>query len=268
MNNVLRTQQPLTNDQLRQIAPSVFATQPWHQMSEKYAFIPTIDVVEKMRAEGFEPVEVQQSRTRIAGKGDFTKHLVRFRQGDQPAIRSLGQVYPELLLTNSHDGASAFKLHSGLFRLVCTNGMVVADGLVNHVNVRHTGDPGDVIDVAYEVVEQFPKVLESVEKFQALRLTAPQENAFATAALQLRYDEGEAPITPAQVVTRRRTADMEPTLWNAFNSAQENLVQGGTRYRSENGRRSRTRAVSGISENTRLNKALWTLAEEMHRLAQ
>ena len=271
MNNVLRTEQPLTNDQLRRIAPSVFATQPWHQMSDKYAFIPTIDVVEKMRAEGFEPVEVQQSRTRIPGKGDFTKHLLRFRDlrnGDLPAVRSLGQIFTELLLTNSHDGASAYKLHSGLFRAVCLNGMVVADGLVEHVSVRHTGDPGDVIDATYEVVDQMPKVLESVERFSQLRLTAPQEQAFATAALQLRYDEGEAPITPAQVVTRRRTADMEPTLWNTFNAAQENLTQGGTRYRSENGRRSRTRAVSGISENTRLNKALWTLAEEMHRLAQ
>jgi Domain of unknown function (DUF932) len=264
----MRLQTALTNDQLRAAAPSIFATQPWHKMSERYAFIPTIEVVDKMRSEGFVPVEAMQSRTRIAGKGDFTKHLIRFRdirRGEQPATMALGTIFPELVLTNSHDGASAYKLDSGLFRLVCTNGMVVGDGVVSHVNVRHTGNPDGVIDATYEIVEQMPKVIESVESFSRLRLAPPEQAAFATAALALRYDEA-APITPAAVISPRRSADAAPTLWNTFNVAQENLTQGGARYRNANGRRQRVRPVEGISENTRLNKALWMLAEEMRKL--
>lgn len=258
----------LTNDQLRGVAPSIFAERPWHTMSERYAFIPTITVVDKMRAEGFMPVEAMQSRTRIAGKGEFTKHLIRFRdirQGDKPAMLTQGTVYPELVLTNSHDGASAYKLDSGLFRLVCTNGMVVGDGVVSHINVRHSGRPDGVIDATYEIVEQMPKVIESVEKFSTLRLEAGEQRAFATAALALRYDDA-APITPDQVIRPRRSEDAAPTLWNTFNVAQENLTQGGARYRTETGRRQRVRPVEGITENTRLNKALWTLAEEMRKL--
>lgn len=62
----------LSNDQLMKAAPSIFATQPWHAMSEKYFFIPTIDIVNKMRGEGFQPYSAMQSVTRIPGKGDFT----------------------------------------------------------------------------------------------------------------------------------------------------------------------------------------------------
>jgi hypothetical protein len=267
---ITRGNQPLSNEQLMRTAPSVFATQPWDRMSAKYAFIPTIQVVEKMRTEGFVPVAATQSRTRIAGKSDFTKHLIRFRDirhGDTPAIRTLGEVYPELVLTNSHDGASAYKLDAGLFRLVCLNGMVVSDGTVSQINVRHSGSVDGIINATYSIVEEFPKVLESVGQFSQLRLTQGQRTAFATAALELRYDAGEAPITPAQVIRTRRTADADTTLWNTFNAAQENLVGGGLRgHNSETNRRLTTRPVAGISENTRLNKALWTLTEEMRKL--
>ena len=161
---MIRTEQPMTNDQLRAAAPSIFAMQPWHAMSDRYTFIPTSAVVDRMREEGFQPVAAMQSRTRIAGKGEFTKHVVRFRDmraGSAPATRALGVVYPELVLTNSHDGASAYKLDAGLFRLVCTNGMVVSDGEFAQINVRHSGSADGIIEASYQVVEQFPKVIDS-----------------------------------------------------------------------------------------------------------
>jgi hypothetical protein len=239
-------------------------------MSDRYTFIPTIQIVEKMRSEGFMPVAAIQSRTRIEGKQDFTKHLLRFRDmrnGEAPAIRTLGEVYPELVLTNSHDGASAYKLDAGLFRLVCLNGMVVSDGTVSQMNVRHTGSADGIIEASYTIVEEFPKVLDSVNEFGMLRLNAPQQRAFARAALDLRYDAGEAPVTAEQIVRPRRSADADATLWNTFNTVQENLVEGGLRGRNaQTSRRLRTRPVNGISENTRLNKALWTLTEEMCKL--
>src|SRR5690348_1009366 len=92
MNNT-RGNEILSNDQLMKMAPSIFAAQPWERMSARYTFIPTIQVVDKMRAEGFQPVSVAQAKTRIDGKADFTKHLIRFRdvrQGEAPAIRALG----------------------------------------------------------------------------------------------------------------------------------------------------------------------------------
>lgn len=272
----IRSESPLTNDQLQKYAPSIFATTPWHAMSDRYAFIPTIEIVEKMRSEGFLPVAAQQSRCRIPGKSDFTKHMIRFRDfraGAAPAIRELGTVYPELVLTNAHDGASSYKLDAGLFRLVCTNGMVVSSGNLSQINVRHSGNPGDVISISHEIIEEFPKVLSTVNEWGQKLLPAPARDAFASAALVLKYgDEEPAPITPEVLLQPRRGEDREPTLWNTFNVVQEKLIGGGDRYRRVNpetgrSRRGRTRAVSGIAENTRLNKALWMLAEKMKELA-
>lgn len=262
---------PLSNEQLFRCAPSIFATQPWSGMSARYTFIPTIQIVDKMRAEGFQPFSATQAKSRIAGKGDFTKHLIRFRdvrQGDRPAIQALGGLYPEIILTNSHDGASCYRVDAGVFRMVCINGLVCGDSMGEQMKVRHSGSADGIIEASYSIVEEFPKVLESVESFSTLRLTDGQRNAYAEAALQLRYDEETpAPIQSAQLVRPRRAADIDPTLWNTFNTVQENLTQGGLRGQNpETRRRLHTRAVTGISENTKLNKALWTLTEEMRKL--
>lgn len=275
---IRRSSSPLTNDQLRAWAPSIFASQPWHAMSAKYAFIPTIQVIDAMRAEGFLPVMATQSRTRIEGKAEFTKHMLRFRDfrnGDMPAVREQGTIFTELVLTNSHDGASAYCLDAGLFRLVCTNGMTVSAGNLESIHVPHRGDAHGVVDATYQVIEEFPKVIDSVRTFGQLQLTAPQQKAFGNEALTLKYDEeNPAPFTVETLLEPRRGEDAAPTLWNTYNVVQEKLTQGGitSRVRSDRTRRGfrrvTTRPVNGISENLRLNKALWTLAEEMRKTLQ
>jgi len=269
-NTTNRNEAGLSESQLMAIAPSVFANEPWHKMSDRYAFIPTIDVVRKLQSEGFVPVSAIQGRTRTEGKGEYTRHQIRFRdrRNDGLMTRQLGQVSAEILITNAHDGASAYKVEAALFRLICLNGMVVSDGTIAPINVRHTGDAGAVIDATYEVIEEMPKALGQVEAWQRLQLSAPQRAAYASAALGLRYEENEAPIDAARLLQPARSADSGDSLWQTFNVVQEHLTQGGDRGRSTTGRRLRTRPVTGISENTRLNKALWQLTAKMQELAE
>lgn len=262
-------QSPLSNTDLMRLAPSIFATEAYGEMSDRYTFIPTIQVVDKLRNEGFQPFSAIQSRTRIQGKAGFTKHVIRFRDtrnGNAPATRHLGQIYPEVILTNSHDGGSTYNLEAGLFRLVCLNGMTVSEGGMDMMKVRHTGTSDGIIEASYSIVDQFPRVLDSVERFQSLALTSGQQNAFATAALELRYDE-KAPVTPEQILKPKRRDDAGSNLWNTFNVVQEHLTQGGARgYDVATARRVKVRAVNGIGENSRLNRALWTLADKMREL--
>jgi Domain of unknown function (DUF932) len=35
------------------------------------------------------------------------------------------------------DKSSAYQLHCGLFRLICTNGMVVSDGTFQRISIKH-----------------------------------------------------------------------------------------------------------------------------------
>src|SRR5438309_1834188 len=104
--------QTLTLDMIRRTAPSVFAERPWDTMSERYRFFPTVHVVEGLMAQGFLPVRAQQSRSRIEGKGAYTKHMLRFRHASM-ADRAVASTVPEIVIVNSHDGTSAYHLSLG-----------------------------------------------------------------------------------------------------------------------------------------------------------
>lgn len=261
---------PLTDEQIFRAAPSVFATAAHESRSSRYTHIPTIDVVNGLRREGFEPFFACQAHARQEGKRDFAKHMLRFRQfGD--IARERGEETNEVILINSHDGASSYQMLAGCFRFVCSNGLICGDS-VGDFRVRHSGDVvGQVIEGAYSVVGEFERVTEARDRMRAIELSPRQQSAFATAALQLRYDpddkENPAPIVPSQLLRVRRREDTAPDLWRTFNVVQENVLKGGLHGRNAEGRRTTTRAVKSVTENVRLNRALWTLAEEMAKLA-
>lgn len=253
---------PLTDDQIIRVAPSVFAEHAHDSRGERYGFIPTSRVLEGLRHEGFQPFSATQTRVRIADRRDFTKHMLRLRQVGQ----AQGDEANEVVLINSHDGSSSYQLIAGVFRFVCSNGMIAGD-IFGEIRTRHTGDVvGSVIEGTYKVVEDFPRLNQSIADMKAITLTEPQQLAFARAALQIKYDD-TAPITEDQVIMPRRHEDRSKDLWTTFNRVQESLVRGGLRGRSVTGRRTRTREVAGIQENVKLNRALWPLADEMKRLA-
>jgi hypothetical protein len=263
--------QALSNDELHRVAPSIFADQPWHKVSPKYTFIPTIDVVNSLRAEGFMPVKAMQSISKTVGKENFTKHLIRFRR--EQDVDSRGEI-PELVVVNSHDRTSSYQLSAGIFRLVCSNGMVVKSASFGDINVHHTGDiKGEIIEGSYTVIEQMPKILESMNKFKTVMLDNDMQMAYATAALTMRYNTDEngnlqSPITPESILTIRRREDYESSLWNVFNRAQENFVKGGLVGRNSAGKRYNTKGINSVSESVRINKALWMLTEKMAEILQ
>lgn len=259
----------LTDDQLRAVVPSIFATEAHESRSARFAPVPTVDVLNGLRREGFEPVFAAQSRTRDDSKRDFTKHMLRLRHRGQD-VAKVGDEAFEIVLINANDGSSAYKMLPGVFRLVCLNGLMVGD-TYDEVKVRHSGDAiGEVIEGAYRVLNEAPRVGEQVQTFKALQLTSPERQAFAEAAHVLRFPDAEperVPVQPAALLRPRRYQDGANDLWTTFNVAQENVIRGGMRGRvtaSDGSRRNASvREVNGIDQNRALNRALWTLAERM-----
>lgn len=261
---VLRSEHPLSDDQIRSVAPSIFADAPHESRSQRYAYIPTATVLTELRKEGFQPFMVTQTRVRDEDRRDFTKHMVRLRHAGQINAAEAN----EIILLNSHDGTSSYQLLGGMFRFVCKNGLVCGDTVAD-VRVPHKGDvAGQVIEGAYEVLHGFDRALQSRESMRAVTLDAGESEVFARAALALKYDDPDkpAPITETQVLMPRRVDDRRPDLWSVFNRTQENLIKGGLNGRAANGRRQSTRAVQGIDQNLRLNRALWLLADGMRQL--
>jgi hypothetical protein len=260
----------LTDDQLRQVVPSVFAEAAHDSRSTRYAYIPTIDVLAGLRREGFEVFSARQARTRIEGREEHTKHLLRLRHATHQERAAAGDSVPEILLLNSHDGSSSYQMMGGTFRFICANGMVVPEGICQTVKVQHSGQVRDrVVSGAFEVLDGLTRVIESRDAMQALTLNQGEQQAFAHAAALLRFEPAEGaglPVTPEQINRARRTDDRAGDLWTTFNRVQENVVRGGLRGRNANGARQSTRAVTGIDQDVKLNRALWALAEEMRRL--
>ncbi len=261
---MLRANHPLSDGEIQRVAPSIFAEAPHESRSERYSYIPTAAVLTELRREGFQPFMVCQTRVRDEGKREHTKHMLRLRHASQIN----GAEANEIVLLNSHDGTSSYQMLAGMFRFVCSNGLVCGDTVAD-VRVPHKGDvAGHVIEGAYEVLHGFERAQESRDAMQAITLDSGEAEVFARAALSLKYDDPDkpAPITESQVLAPRRFDDRRPDLWSVFNRTQENLTQGGLMGRSANGRRQRTRPVQGIDNGIRLNRALWLLADGLRQL--
>lgn len=274
----------LSVEELRHFVPSAFATAPHASRSARYTYIPTSEVIDGLTRQGFTPFKAVQSRSRIEGKSEFTKHMIRFRHADSVANAN-GNI-PEVVLINSHDGTSAYKLLAGIFRMICTNGLIVADKKFGELSVHHKGNIVDqVIEGSFQIIGESQKALGQIENWQSLQLTAGEQNAFAEAAHTLRFSDAEGnvetPITAAQLLSPRRMADRAdngsswsrpaPDLYRTMNVVQENVIRGGLSARMPSDGRNRgrmvtTREVRGIDQDVRLNRALWQLAERMAEL--
>nr|WP_282808391.1 DUF932 domain-containing protein [Hafnia alvei] len=225
-----------------------------------YTYIPTITLLDKLRAEGFQPFYACQTRVRDEDKRGHTKHLLRLRREEGIAIT--GKEVPEIILLNSHDGSSSYQMLPGMFRFACANGLICGHSF-GEVRVPHKGDvTGKVIEGAYEVLGIFDDVADDMEAMKSISLTPNEQSLFARAALTYRYEEHDKfPITESQLLTPRRWEDKKDDLWTTFQRVQENMIKGGLSGRNEKGKRTRTRAVKGIDGDIKLNRALWLIAE-------
>lgn len=185
-----RNQTPLTIDEIARRAPSALATRPYDAMSAKYTYVPTLGVIEAMIAAGFQPFSATQSRTRVPGKGDFTKHLIRFRHQDVAQSLVVGAVIPEVVLINSHDGTSAYKL------------------IAQTQNSLGTVQGWTQLQLTDGEQHAF------AESAHTLRF-ADADGKVTT------------PITADQLLTPRRREDVGNDLWRTFNRVQENVISGG-----------------------------------------
>jgi hypothetical protein len=242
----------------------VFATQPDAGVSRHYHFVPTIAVVEALETQGWYPVRAQQTAVRDGARQAIARHMVRFRPEPDRQQR-IGESVAELVLTNSHDRSAAFQLDLGVFRFACENALITPLDNGGALRIRHAGLATEtVVARVLALSQQVPRLAERVEGLQSTLLARAEVERFANAALALRYGEDWqrlSPVTPTDVLTPRRAADANASLWCVFNRVHENLFKGGLSGRSATGRRTQTRAIRRVSENVRLNRGLWALTE-------
>jgi len=175
----------LTRNQIKEAAPSVFTSHKMAGSSDKYVHIPTDRIIDDMEKMGWGVSKAVEVKARH-NKG-FQKHMLVFRNPDiviEGNDRDV--VYPQILISNSHDGKNSFQFTAGLFRLVCSNGLVVATEHFADKKIRHMGYSFEEVQaIVSELVEQLPVTVEVMNKFKSTILSQEQKVEFAKRLLKL-----------------------------------------------------------------------------------
>jgi hypothetical protein len=263
----------LTLDQLRERAPSAFATHPVDEVSEKYVFVPTTDVLDALAEEGWYPSGAREMPVHGAERKGFQPHELTFHHEklDYSQFKT-GDVRIQLRMLNSHDRTKAWRMYGGLYRLICSNGMVVSVGTFEGARIKHIHTQVPEIIAASRVVAAKTGIIrDQVHLMQKKSLTADERTDFAGRVLSMRYGEDVIPpIKADQLLEARREDDEGITLWKVMNRVQENIIRGGVRGETviplndgqEITRHTVTQPIRNFNRDVSLNQAMWEIAEQ------
>lgn len=258
----------LTNKEIITRCPSAGATAPAAHCSAKYSFVPTMSMIEVLREEGFVPVAARQDARKPDrwGTESHARHMVTLRVAGTEQVKSqkvmLAGSVPELLLVNSSDGSCQFQLKLGVFRMVCSNGLIMMSDIDRVARTHKLLDAADVIARARALSANTKPLFDKIKTWERIRLNPLAQKRFAEQALVLRVGEGRAAtFDPATLLAVRRPEDEEPTLWNVFNRVQEACMQGHVRSKAEAPRQIALRRIGAIGAEVEFNEQLWAMAE-------
>ena len=245
----------MTIQELQSVAPSVFNTQKANKLSDRYVVVPTIEVVNNFIDAGWQVASAKQ-----VGQGVYGKHSVRLRNADLPKV---GDSLVEAIITNSHNGTTKLEVGAGLFRLVCSNGLVVPQQELISLNQRHMNISMDEVNQITETfIKSTPIIERSVHQMMDKKMSMDEKIDFTTKAIGVRWKNTEdiSTMTLETIINPLRQDDFDPTLWNTFNVVQEKLIRGG--FVKQQGRKERTvKPITSLAMDTMINKKLWELAE-------
>jgi hypothetical protein len=254
----------LSSEQIKRIAPSIFTATAADSVSSHYTHIPTSQVMEDMNQLGWKVVDVKEVKAR-KGIG-FQKHLIVFRNNDVVINGNDGDtVFPQILLTNSHDGKNAFTFTAGLFRMVCENGLVISTEQFEDVKMRHMGYTFEELQTRiHGMVERLPLTVESMNKMKTVVLEEEQAVDLATRALLTRFSEDEMTritVDVMELLKPTRREDRGTDLWSVFNVVQEKIIDGDFTYQTGSKTR-KARRIKNFNQDLKVNKQLFELALE------
>ena len=259
----------LTKDQIRNSSPLVFADAPTNpDVSSKYLFVNTETIIDDLEKLGWLPVQAAQRKSRKSGGTIFSKHMVAFQNPDIKITSKDGDnAYPRILLTNSHDGMQAFKFSVGIFRLVCSNGLVVADEQFSDFKIKHKGYTfAELRNVVKQAVEDLPNRVQIMNDMKNRILTEEEKRKLALDAMLIRagvktldYDEE----TIDDILDPKREEDKGNDLWKVFNVVQEKITQGEFHAALKGAKVRKVRKIKSFEKDLEVNKKLFKLATSL-----
>ena len=250
-------------EELRETTPSIFTTHGAGNTSDKYSHIPTDKVINDMATLGWNVVDAKEVKARK--NVGFQKHLVVFRNNDVVINGKNGDtVYPQILLTNSHDGKNSFSFQAGLFRMICENGLVISTQEFAALKIRHMGYDFETLqDTIKQVIANLDLTVESMNKMKEIELNEEEVFKFAKQLLETRVSDtkntfGDDAIL--DVLQSQRLEDNGFGLWEVFNRVQENIVEGNFQYKTPKGKVRKARPINNFRQDMDINSRMYDTA--------
>jgi len=269
----------LERSDIERLCPSFYAEAPKFDVSEQYAFINTRDIAVQLFRNDWLLTSAREQRSNKKENLGFTKHLLRFSHPDY--ILDNGDRI-ELVAVNSHNRSKAFTLYAGIFRLVCTNGLISQTSDFGMFKIKHIGDIEEQVNTGVvEIANNTSKIASKVKQFKDIVLDPITQEQFANSVAGYMFgdENNEIPdsmnVITTDLLRPRRSIDSagfssihrmslpKPDLWTTYNVIQENALKGGIRKRQGTKRFRKTRAITNIDVDIKLNSAIWSLAESI-----
>ena len=214
------------------------------RIKQKEFYIPTLDVITKLQDEGWKLSGVAEQR----GKNrKITSNYVQLQHPDFAVQNSKGkdEAFTSITLSNSCNGAKPLQMSLGMFRQVCSNGMVTYDQHAESQNIKHIEiNARDLDRFVNSMNSKANKLLTEVNEMKHKGLSIEDMRKLAAEAASLRYSNIED-INIDDLFAVNRVEDKSDDLWTVFNRIQENL----------------THDITNMKEDIKLNQQLFALAE-------
>ena len=266
----------LTKEEIKKVCPLAFATSPTNdKVSDKYVMANTATVIDDMEKLGWKVVDAKQRKAQKNSSGRFSYHMVAFQNPEIKITKTINDgeemvdAFPQIILTNSHDGLNCFQFRVGLFRCICSNGLVICSDKMADVKIRHIHYSFEELRrTVAEAIQTVGVKVERMTEAAAVQLTKEQKEEFARKALGIRKNLNLEEVKVDQetiddLLTPIRKEDEGNSLWNVFNVLQEKVIKGGYMEAKAEGEKARkVRKVTSFIKDLDINSKLWKTMEE------
>ena len=261
----------LTNEDIARVCPMALKDMPTNpNVSNRYVHANTMTVINDLAKLGWYPVQAKQCRNKKGSAGVRSFHMVGFQNPNVKILKD-GEVeaYPRIILTNSHDGYNSFKFMVGLFRLVCSNGLILCDNEMVNMSIRHINyNFEELRKIVATSIEQVPNIVMTMNKMKEITLTDSEKEKIATEVIKIRkgFDE-DAKVdidkeTIQEILSPVRKEDEGNDLWSVFNVCQEKMIKGGFRSTTQGNKTRKQRGITSIKKDMEFNQRLWGIASQ------
>lgn len=248
----------LTIEQAINLVPAIGATSPAAKTSTSYQFISTREILERVQQDGWLITNATSQ-----GRNAHAQHRVTLVHEDNIQDLEKKEGYPRIELFNSHNLTKRLMFAVGYFRLVCSNGLIVASGPSETIRTKHrfSGDRlTEIMNQVTHISKRFPAIGSKIEQFKTRQLDQEEQMSFAKFAIKGRYNYwpslpkrfSNLDETSEKLLQPRRKEDSGNSAWEIYNRLQENIITGIQGF---------TRPIKSYADNIRVNQLLWKGAD-------